>query len=671
MLKRAWREGEWEAARVAYNTWTNRTGRKRDARIEGEMVFRMASTAFQAGNHDRALSHLDDLLKGSAEGTRVTRCRALCLARKGKLRESGELFEAMGDRYHASLLSDLDARGARLPPRPDLGDPAFEQSQLLSFWQNLADVAAPDPTSTALRSVRRGYQALLRGEEPDASLDGLRQKPGCEDLAVGLVLVAAVALRRTIKVRNILSRYPELCGHPWSLSVIDGHLQLLLGERDYREIEVLEGLCAASGLRPHGLERARDERLFAEGLQSVEAGRWEEAWERFVSMERRTPAVFHNLALLCQKTGRLTEANEHWVALLRMEKMPKRSDPEGRRLAYVATARAIAANYIADDEHSRAIPFLKEAHVLSENDPAILSDLVDAFLDTDAEAEALVYARKWYAVSPKDEEAIVAYIMALLRNHHTGTLVALFEEAWMRSATLPALRSLLTSVYGEVAWGIRDRDPRKAREIVTSMGQVASGDPFLSCLEGHFLATAGEREAAAERFDRVIEEAEDHSTQVMLGTAMYDEGFREHGLRMFEEVAGCGCGASQDALYDIVETLAQNDDRDAAVHICAHAVEVGEIELYFAADSLLEAGRPAWAREFSGRLAKDPEASEDDHFLHLLILNACGDAPEALAFAERSMARFRAREADEGYVDVVKDIVKQLKSRGRARIPYD
>ncbi len=662
-LRVAWREGDWEGARLVYNTWTNRTGRKRDDRLDEEMLFRAASAAFRRGTYDRALSSLDDLLaRRPVDGRRYAVCKAHCLAWKGRLRESGELFASSGDDYHASIVEHILTGGMRLPPRPNPGDPAFEPSQLLSFWRNLADPAAPDPTSTALRSVRRAYHALLRGEEPDAHLGSLRTKPGCERLAVALMLVAAVALRRGIRVRNIISKYPEHCRDDWSLSILDSHLVLLLREREYREIETLEGILEGNGLRPSGLELSRDERLFAEGLREVGAQRWEEARVCFRAIRGRTPSVSHNLALVCQKTERFAEANQHWIALLQKEKRPKRSDPEEKRLAYAAAAKAIATNYVTEGLPSKALPFLKNAHALSERDPEILESLAQVCLDLDADAEALNYARKLHELAPEDEHALVGYVMALRRNHRADLLVSLFDARWERIAGNPILASVLSGVYAEVAWEIRAADPAKAREIADKARAIAPDNPFLIYLEGYFLSARGRREEAAERFGRAIEETESHATQVLLGMALYDEGYRDQSLDAFKKIVECGCNESLDALYDIVDHLAQRDDR-VAVDVCSHAVDAGGVELYFAADSLLEADKPLWAKEFSSRLVQDPAADEDDRFLHELILEASGESA-----GSRDSA---ARGPEEVLMKMIEDMAKLLDPKGKGRSRHD
>jgi len=658
-LRAAWREEDWEAARLAYNTWTNQTGRKRDDGLEEEMLFRAASVAFRRGSYDRALSCLDDLLaRAPVDRRRYAICKAHCLARKGRLRESGASFAVSGDDYHASIVEHVLTGATPLPPKPELDDPAFEPSQLLSFWRNLPDPAAPDPTSTALRSVKRAYHALLQGQEPEAHLESLRTKPGCAPLAVALMLIAAVALRRVIRVRNVISKYPEHCRDDWSLSVLDSHLLLLLREREYREIETLEDLLPENGLRPSGLGGARDERLFADGLKEVGAQRWEEARACFRAIRGRTPSVSHNLALVCQKTERFAEANEHWIALLRIEKKPKRSDPEDKRLAYAAAAKAIAANYVTEGLPSKALPFLKDAHALSERDPEILESLAQVCLDLDANAEALNYARKLYELTPENEAALVEYVMALRRNHRAELLVALFEARWEHIASNPILASLLADVCAEVAWEIRSDDPDKAREIADKARTIVPGNPFLIYLEGYFLAARGEHEEAAKRFGRVVEEAESHSTQLLLGTALYDEGHRDRALDMFKKIVECGCDESFDALYDIVDRLAGTDDR-AAVEVCSHAVDAGGIELYFAADSLLEADKPLWAKEFSSRLVQDPAADEDDRFLHELILDACGESTESRDSA--------APDPEEELIKMMEQAVKRLGPQGRGR----
>jgi hypothetical protein len=139
---------------------------------------------------------------------------------------------------------------------------------------------------------------------------------------------------------------------------------------------------------------------------------------------------------------------------------------------------------------------------------------------------------------------------------------------------------------------------------------------------------------------------------------------------MFRKIVECGCDESFDALYDIVDRLARTDDR-AAVEVCSHAVEAGGIELYYAADSLLDADKPLWAKEFSSRLVRDPAADEDDRFLHELILDACGESAESLDSAEPSKARLEARDPEKELIEMMERVLKRFGSKGRGRSHHD
>jgi hypothetical protein len=107
-------------------------GAKRVPRIEAELLFRGASDAYQKGPDRRYLL-----------------CRAICLAKKGKLKESIDLFSEAGDNFHSLLLSYPLERKRFLPKR-EPGETVFEATQLAGFWRGLSDPDAAEPSSTVL-----------------------------------------------------------------------------------------------------------------------------------------------------------------------------------------------------------------------------------------------------------------------------------------------------------------------------------------------------------------------------------------------------------------------------------------------------------------------------------------------------------------------------------------
>ena len=50
-FKSLWGSGAWSEALLSYRTWTKRTGKKRDTLIEGELLFRCASSCFEEGDY--------------------------------------------------------------------------------------------------------------------------------------------------------------------------------------------------------------------------------------------------------------------------------------------------------------------------------------------------------------------------------------------------------------------------------------------------------------------------------------------------------------------------------------------------------------------------------------------------------------------------------------------
>jgi tetratricopeptide (TPR) repeat protein len=340
------------------------------------------------------------------------------------------------------------------------------------------------------------------------------------------------------------------------------------------------------------------------------------------------------------------------------------------RLAYVTAVKAIAANYRAGDMPSSALPFLKEAHTLAEDDIEVLDDLADACMEADDEDRALMYARKRYLLTPDDTDALVGYAMAVLHIGRPDQLLSLFDERWERIERMPGVAALLAQVYAELAWNLRRKDPARSREITDRLREWASDSPYFLYMEGSGRAAAGERATALECYERVVQETEGHTHQSALGMALYDDGFPELGFRMFQKMVECGCERSIEELFVVVSYLAKKGNPEDAARLCTYAVDECDLGLYEAAVSLWEADEPHLARAFSHPLAVGQDADEEDHFLHLLILNDCRNPAEAIAFAEQSMARFRGP-GYEDYQGVLKDVVKQLRTRGRARLPRE
>lgn len=668
-FKSLWATGEWAEALNSYRMWASRMGKKRDPRIESELLLRCASAAYRKGNFGKTLAVLEEACSKDQENARrYLVCKGICLAKQGRLKEGIVHFAEARDEYHSAVLSYLVERKKPLP-KLEPKDIAYETKQLLNFWQGLSDPNMSEPTSAALRKMRNAYFALIRGEDPDPSLVSLRDKPECENLALYLMLLAGIQMRKNVRIRHLIANDPSAFHEISFLNLLDSHLLLLLKEGEYREIEILRSIFEEHHVHPGQLDRVMDELRFAAALNEIDAGRLETALERLREIGQRTPSLIHNLALLYQKMGKYAEANENWITILKVDGKPKRSDPEERRLAYAAATRHVAANYLIDDQPARAVHFLKEALSLCEDDREALENLAVISLERGEHQDAFTFARRLYDLDPQNEQYLIGYLSALLGRGNVDVLLRLIEEHWERYLEGSSVRRILANLAVHAAWRLRASKPEKARQIVALVREVDADIPHLIYLEGYFLDKDGKRAQAEDRFARLIERTRNHTEQTLFGMAMHGEGFRDLSIALFTRLIDCGCDASEEAFEDIIGFLAQKNDHDAARTLCLYAVESQEYSHYEVADILFTARKPHWAREFSELLLNDPDSKEDDYFLHLLILNEIGNPVETTLFAE-SMKRRMANGGDPDFLQLMDYIIKQLRTKGRVRIPY-
>ena len=668
-FKSLWASGEWAEALNCYRMWASKMGKKRDPRIEAELLFRWASVAYRKGNFEKALAVLGEAYsKDPEKARRYLVCKGICLAKHGRLKEGIVHFAEAGDEYHSGVLSYLVERKKPLP-KLEPKDIAYETKQLLRFWQGLSDPTVSEPSSAALRKMRNAYFALIQGEDPDPSLASLRDKPGCENLTLYLLLLAGVQLRKNVRIRHLIANDPSAFREMSFLSLLDSHLLLLLKEGEHHEIEILRGIFEEHHVHPGQLDRVMDELLFAAALNEIDAGRLETALGRLREIRQRTPSLIHNMALLYQKMGKLAEANENWITILKVDGKPRRSDPEERRLAYAAAAKHVASNYLIDDQPEKAAHYFKEALSLSEDDREVLENLAIVSLELGEHQDAFTFARRLYDLDPQNEQYLIGYLSALLARGNVDFLLRLIEEHWERYLEGSSVRAILADLAAHAAWRLRASKPEKARQIIALVREVEADIPPLIYLEGYFLDKDGKRDQAEDRFTRLIERTENHTEQALFGMAMHGEGFRDLSIALFTKLIACGCVASEEAFEDIIGFLAQKNDHDAARTLCLYAVENQEYSHYAAADILFTAGKPHWAQEFSERLLNDPDSKEDEYFLHLLILNEIGNPAETILFAESMRSRM-AKSDDPDFLQLMDYVIKQLRTKGRVKIPY-
>jgi tetratricopeptide (TPR) repeat protein len=231
-----------------------------------------------------------------------------------------------------------------------------------------------------------------------------------------------------------------------------------------------------------------------------------------------------------------------------------------------------------------------------------------------------------------------------------------------------AISRTLAEIAIQAAWGLRESEPEKSREIVALVREADPELPFLVHLEGYFLVRDGSRQEAEAKFERLIELTKIHTEQTLLGLAFYGDGFRDHAFSMFKRLIACGCETSAEAFEHVLTYLGERNDREAARELCLWALGRDEYDDYIVADMLREAGRPEWAREFSQRLIETPGADEEDYFLHFLVLNDMGNPSETIEFAKVMKSRFMAGEHYPAAGTFMDDVLKELKRKGRVSL---
>ena len=158
-FKRFWALEEWNQALSAYREWTNKTGRKRDTRIEGELLYRVASRYFADGDCERSVDALAKADKLDPDNhNRYLYSMGITFARRGNTPSALKIFREIGEEYHSTVLSQLHDLNGCLPDDVS-GKPILDRSVLLDFWKGLEEFTlvsnpALENLSAAFRSVK-------------------------------------------------------------------------------------------------------------------------------------------------------------------------------------------------------------------------------------------------------------------------------------------------------------------------------------------------------------------------------------------------------------------------------------------------------------------------------------------------------------------------------------
>ncbi len=663
-FKSLWKAGEWLQSLSCYRTWTNKTGRKRSPVIEGELLFRCASSYFREGNLGRSLNYLEEAIARDPDNiSRYLFCKAVCLAKQEQLSASMNLWKELKDDFHQSVLSYFIEQKRPLP-RKLPGDLAIERSQLIRFWKSLANAknaAEIETANNALKNIGQAFLIFSAASDPEPQLKLLQKKTGFDSLAAYLLLLSAIYKRRKVKVRNLIKKspFPEL---------IDIHLRTLFREKNYDEIAYLDKLLRERGIQSGALDSLRDELFFNLGLREIEENRLENALAYFLEINNKTPAVLHNTALLYQKMARYEAANEIWIRLLKQEKKPKRSDPEELRLAYTTNCKYIAQNFLHNEQPEEAQKYFKEVLTLIKDDQEALEALVTISEELDNPREALLYARRLYELEPENDEFRFSYIMELQKNKELDTLIPLYRKELERDPENFFYKEGLAYCYIHTAWPLRHQNPVEAKRLMKEVKKLGCFHGRLRYLEGYFLLKKGKKEEAGKKFEQALKKERDHMGEFQLGMSFYEDGLMDFSRKAFDCIVTCGCAASLMIFKMIVKFLAQRDDQENTVRMCDYGLNHLGYYLYNIAGMLFDYKKPSLAKIYSSRLIEADGADKNDRFLHLLILNETGEKMETLDYLGK-LREDAVQRGDSDYVLVYKEMTRQVKARGRFKNP--
>jgi len=675
-FKSAWQAGSWAEALSCYRSWSARSGKQREARLEAELLFRCASDFYGQGKLRVALEHLEEASARDPEkARRYPYYAGICLARLGEIPQAQSRFSLAGEEFHRELLSAAAGSPAAALPQAVPGDPVFERGLLLRFWKRLLSGQEPEGSSTALSKIHRAYRLLCASGDPTAQLRLLEGKPGLQILAVHLRLLAAVAERSTVKVRHLVKAHASLFASVGPAgeelrTLLDLHLMLLLKEHNASEVILLAELFCQGNLKIAAPPLLLNEARFRLSLEETDRGNLEAALELLERIDATTPAILHNRALLLERLGRYGQANEYWVRLLKAEKKPKRTDPEDVRRAYTATLRFIAGNARYEGKLEQAFSYLKQAFALDQGDRQTLEFLQEAASELERAGEACEYARRLYELDPDNEEYLYTYLDELMSLPDPQGAVRLYREALKKYPDNPSYSSGLALCYLQQAWSLRTSDQEEAARLARQARRLDPGHPQLKYLDGLWLRRKGKKAAAEKKFLQALYAVDGHRAEITLGLAFYTDGMPERAFGLFRSICSCSCPTSDVLAGQILIFLLEQGDWKLAGRICELMLEEKDFSLYAITDLLRQQGHPEFAEQYSLKLIDREDADDDDRFMHLMVLNALGDRGRTLEYARTLREQARVEE-DVIEVDFYNSLIKQIKSRGRFKLYHE
>ena len=659
----------WIRALSPYRAWTTRTGVKRNRSIEAELLFRGASSCFENNKLQPAIMHLEEAQQLDPEGrNRYLFYQGICLAKSGNTKKSAATFHALRDEFHEEVLAFLADSKENLPKEePD--DIPFERDMLLKFWQGIVSGEEIESSSRALRNLANANLRFGRAEDPEPLLKPLAGTPDLGSIARSLMLLFAVYKRRTIRIRNIVTDEGLSIGARNMSDMIEIHLMLLLREKNYGEIETIDRILRVHGIETKLLAHIRDEAFFQLGLERTDENQLSKALDYFLKIQRSTPPVTHNIALLYQQLGRYGEANEYWIRLQKGAKTPKKSAPVNEKLSFTTTLKYIARNFLHEGEPEKALPYLEEVVNLLNDDGEALESMLTIYLELRKIQEARRCAEKLYKMEPSKEEFLLAYTMLLDITGDEDAVIPLYRKAARENPDDEFLETRLFTCLVEKAFRRRSQYPEEARNLFDEVKRMERTDPLLTYLEGFFLQADGKVKEANQSFRMVSDFADEHDIGFQLGKAFYEDDMVNSAIELFEEITACDCSLSSRLFEDIIEFLAENADEENARSLCNMAMTSEGCDLYNISDMLHDYKKPKWALHYSLQLIEN-SSDEDDEYLHLLILNDIGNREMTFQFADKLYQKAKET-ADTEDVDFFRYIIKQIKSKGRFKLPHE
>ena len=266
------------------------------------------------------------------------------------------------------------------------------------------------------------------------------------------------------------------------------------------ETETLARLGELEALSPDQLFSLSQRHAHAEDVLATRI-----ALERALALDPQHFGARLALTRLYMGEGRTEEARELLTSL-------RASDPEDPRVLMQSGWMSIQ-----EGRHAQAIPDLRKASEKAPDDPVILASLVEAQWQGGEQSAAAVTMEHWLERHPEDHDTRLRLAMAYLTlgdetraKHEFSDLVRQFPENVL--------------VLNNLAWLLREEDPRLALQYAQRAADVAPDVPSVLDTLGVVQMAAGDPRAAVETLRKAASMAPDdpsialHLAEVLVRT---------------------------------------------------------------------------------------------------------------------------------------------------------